>query len=100
MPEKDPSNWPLVVWLIGIGSALAGGIMAAYLKWVGHKATKQHLTFEWVVGSIIGFFVFMLTIGLGIDEGICGFSAAMSGSMSTSLLKDIHTKIRDKIQGM
>lgn len=100
MPEKDPSNWTALVWLIAIGSAVAGGIMAAYLKWQGKNASKMQLILEWVIGSLLGFFVFMLTIGLGVDEGICGFAAAMSGSMSTSLLAIIQAKIKNKVEGL
>lgn len=98
MPEKDPSNWPGVVWLIAIGSAMAGGVMSMYLKWLGKKASTVHLIFEWVIGSLLGFFVFMLTVSLDYPEGICGFAAAMAGSMSTSLLTLIHAKIKGKIE--
>lgn len=100
MPEKDPSGWSGIVWLIAIGSAFAGGIMACYLKWQGKKASKMQLILEWVIGSLLGFFVFMLTISLGLDEGVCGFAAAMSGSMSTSLLAIIQAKIKNKVEGL
>lgn len=100
MPEKDPSNWSGIVWLIAIGSAVAGGIMAAYIKWIGDETTKLQLAIEWLIGALLGFFIFMLTVGIGIDEGVCGFSAAMAGSMSASLLKAIHAKIKSKIEGL
>lgn len=100
MPEKDPSNWSGIVWLIAIGSAVAGGIIRCYNKSLGKKLSAVHLFFEWLTSSILGFMVFMLMASLDYREGVCAFAACITASMSTSLLSIMQNKIKSKIEGL
>lgn len=101
MNNENPTDWPMAVWLLAIGAAMAGGLIRCYTKSIGQKMTWPlfiKLFFEWLIASILGTMVFMLLIGLGYREAICAFFASVTASMSTSLLSVVQAKITDSIK--
>jgi polyferredoxin len=89
MPEKDPQNWALATWMLGVGAALAGGFVNWYSKVkAGHVRLFNfvELVGEIATSGIVGLGVFMLLAVYGHPAGVCAVMAGVGGHMGTRLL--------------
>ena len=86
---EDPSTWSQGTWVLAVGAAVGGGLVNWYAKVKqGHARVFNfvELIGEIFVAGFVGITVFMGLAGVGQSEGVCAFSAGISGHMGTRLL--------------
>lgn len=89
MPEKDPTNWGIAVWVLATGMSVAGGLVNWYARVKsGHTRAFNVLELlgEIFTSGFVGVGVFMALQAIDQPLGICAASAGIGGHMSTRLL--------------
>lgn len=89
MPEKDPTNWALGTWLLGLCMSLAGGWVSFHSKVKAGRARAFNLTElvgEMVVSGVVGIGAYMTAIGLDAPAAIAAALAGIGGHMGARLL--------------
>lgn len=89
MPEKDPTNWALGTWLLGLCMSLAGGWVSFYSKVKTGRARPFNVTElvgEMVVSGAVGIGAYMAAIGLDAPSAIAAALAGVGGHMGARLL--------------
>jgi hypothetical protein len=89
MPEKDPTNWGLSIWLLALGMSCAGGLVNWYAR-VKRGYTRAFNVVELVgeifTSAVVGVGVFMAAQALEQPMGLCAALAGVGGHMATRLL--------------
>ena len=103
MPEKDPTNWGLSVWLLAIGVSCAGGLVNWYAR-VKQGHTRAFNVIE-LIGEIftsafVGLCVFMLAQAMGYPIGFCAALAGVGGHMATRLLFAFEKLVESRLRGL
>lgn len=89
MPEKDPSNWGALTWILATCFPAAAGLVNWYAKVKSGRARAFNiveLIGEVFASAIVGLGVFMALDGLGQPVGVCAAAAGLAGHMGTRLL--------------
>jgi hypothetical protein len=89
MPEKDPTNWGLSIWLLAVGMSCAGGLVNWYARVKqGHTRAFNiiELIGEIFTSAFVGLGVFMTAQAMDQPIGLCAALAGVGGHMATRLL--------------
>lgn len=89
MPEKDPTNWGVAIWILAAGMSVAGGLVNWYSRIkAGHTRAFNILELlgEVFTSGFVGIGAFMSLQALDQPLGICAASAGIGGHMATRLL--------------
>lgn len=101
MPFRDPRNWELGTWLMGLVMACSGGIVNWYSK-VKAGYTKPfnivELLGEIFTSGFVGMGVFMAMDAWDWPLGLCAAAAGVAGHMATRFLFAIETVIESHIK--
>lgn len=97
---KDPSNWPVGTWLLGIIMACSGGVVNWYSKVKAGQA--RPFNFVELIGEVFtsgftGMGVFMALDAWGYPLGLCAAAAGVAGHMATRFLFAIEQVIESHI---
>jgi hypothetical protein len=89
MPDKDPTNWGLAIWILALGMSCAGGLVNWYTR-VKKGYTRAFNVVELVgeifTSAVVGLGVFMAAQALDQPIGLCAALAGVGGHMATRLL--------------
>jgi LydA holin phage, holin superfamily III len=88
MHESDPTQWPIMTWVIALTMALGGGLV----NWLGNQRVKEghfrifELFGELFTSGFVGVGIFMLSDSLGQPLGVSAAFAGIGGHMATRFL--------------
>lgn len=103
MPEKDPSNWALGTWLIGLAMACSGGLVNWYSKVKSGHAKPFNiveLIGEIFTSGFVGMGVFMALDAWNQPLGLCAAAAGVTGHMATRFLFAVEQVVESHIDKM
>jgi hypothetical protein len=89
MPEKDPTNWGISIWLLAVGMSCAGGLVNWYARIKQGYARAFNiveLIGEIFTSAFVGLGVFMAVQSLDQPIGLSAALAGVGGHMATRLL--------------
>jgi CHASE2 domain-containing sensor protein len=89
MPEKNPENWSVIVWLLIIGMSILGGVSSWYRRVKnGHPRAMNAAEFvgEMAMSGMMGFVGFALADWYFDSISVAAAFAGISAHFSTRLL--------------
>lgn len=101
MIDKDPSQWGLVTWLLGLAMACSGGLV----NWRSKVSAGYSKPFNIVelIGEIftsgfVGMGVYMAMVSWEQPLGLCAAAAGVAGHMATRFLFTVEQVIESRIE--